>query len=216
MKRQVAERCFHRSSSECPMARAAFAFALGLAIVMSAPSARAAGGFEGAPSVHSPRFTDEGPNTIRRWYGYQTMISDVLSTSLFFAGAASLDICISVFGPPDRSCHNEVPGMLLLGGMAGYTLGGPVIHAAHGHWDKAGYSLGLRVAPVAAAIGIGAAVDAGEATPLLIGGAALTAMVLDSALLGYETVTVDAPSVSLAPSYDAKTRTGSLVVMGNF
>ena len=106
--------------------------------------------------------------------------------------------------------------MLLLGGMAGYTLGGPVIHAAHGHWDKAGYSLGLRVAPIAAAIGMGAAFDAREATPLLVGSAALTAMVLDSALLGYETVAVDPPKVSVAPSYDAKSRTGSLVVIGKF
>ena len=142
------------------------------------------------------------------------MIADVLSTSVLFAGAASLDICISVFGPP-QSCHNEVPAVLILGGLAGYTFGGPVIHAAHGHWDKAGYSLGLRVAPVAGAIGIASALDAGGATPLLIGGAALTGMVLDSALLGYETVAVDAPKVSLAPYYDTKSRTGSLVFIGN-
>jgi hypothetical protein len=143
------------------------------------------------------------------------MVSDFLSTTLLFAGAASFDVCISVFGPTRRTCHNEIPVTLILGGMAGYTFGGPVIHAAHGHWDKAGYSLGLRVAPVAGAIGIGSALDAGEATPLLVGGAALTGMVLDSALLGYETVAVDAAKVSLAPHYDTNSRTGSLVVIGN-
>jgi len=215
MKRQVVERCFHLSSSERLVARAAFAFALGSVIVMSAPSARAESGSEEAPTIHSSRFAYERPTTIRRWYGYQTVISDFLSTSLFFAGAASFDVCISVFRSSRRTCHNEIPVTLILGGMAGYTLGGPVIHAAHGHWDKAGYSLGLRVAPIAGAIGIGSALDARDATPLLVAGAALTGMVLDSALLGYETVAVDAPRVSLAPYYDTKSRTGSLVIIGN-
>ena len=215
MKRQVVERCFHLSSSKRLLARAAFAFPLGLVLVTSAPSARAEGGSDQAPTIHSSRFAYEGPTTIRRWYGYQTMISDLLSTSVLFAGAASFDLCISVFSSTDRTCHNEIPTMLILGGMAGYTLGGPVIHAAHGHWDKAGYSLGLRVVPIAGAIGIASALDAGGATPLLVGGAALTGMVLDSAVLGYETVAVDASKVSLAPSYDTKSRTGSLVVIGN-
>ena len=183
MKRQIVERSFRLPSSGRLVARAAFAFALGSVIVMSAPSASAEGGSEEAPTIHSSRFAYESPTTTRRWYGYPSGISDFFSTSVFFAGAASLDICISVFGPPDRTCHNEVPAMLILGGMAGYTLGGPVIHAAHGHWDKAGYSLGLRVAPIAGAIGIGSALDAEGATALLVGGAALTGMILDSALL---------------------------------
>jgi hypothetical protein len=214
MNRQIVERRVHLSSSERLVARAAFAFALAAAIVMSAPSARAEGGTEEAPIIHSARFAYEAPTTVRRWYGYQTVISDFLSTSVFFSGAASFDLCISVFGP-DRTCHNEIPAMLILGGMAGYTFGGPVIHAAHGHWDKAGYSLALRVVPIAGAIGIGSALDAGGATPLLVGGAALTGMVLDSALLGYETIAIDAPKVSLAPYYDTKSRTGLLVVIGN-
>ena len=126
-------------------------------------------------------------------------------------GAASFEICISPFGAPTDSCHNEVAETLILAGIAGYALGGPMIHAAHGRWDKAGYSLGLRVVPVAAAIGMGEVFGAGDGAPVLVGGAALAAMVLDSALLGYETVAVDASKVSLAPAYHPRRRSGSLV-----
>ena len=216
MKRHVDEPCLHVSSSRRTATKALSAFVAGLVVAMSASSARAQGGTGEHPSVHSPRFADESRQSARRWYGYQTVISDVLSTSLLFAGAASMDICISPFGRPQGGCHNEVPTLLILGGMAGYIFGGPVIHAAHGHWNRAAYSLGLRVVPVAAAIGIGAAFDAGESTPWLVGGTVLTAMVLDSALLGYETVALDKPKVSVAPSYDPRSRGGSLVLTGTF
>ena len=99
--------------------------------------------------------------------------------------------------------------------MAGYALGGPIIHVAHGHWDKAGYSFGLRALPVGATIAGGLFEGPGNPAALLFLGAG-AAMILDCALLAHETVAVDAPTISLAPSFDPKSRTGSLVVAGRF
>jgi hypothetical protein len=216
MKRPSRERGFRVPSIRRARTRAVSALAAGLVVVLSAPAARADGSSAENHPIPSPRSADVGPTTVRRWYGYQTMISDVFSTSVFFAGAASMNICISPFGGPTPDCHNEVANMLLVSGTAGYALGGPIIHAAHGRWDKAGYSLGLRVVPVAAAIGMGEVLGAGDGAPFLVTGTAVTAMVLDSALLGYETVAVEAPKMSLAPSYDPKRGSGSLVFTGTF
>jgi hypothetical protein len=41
-------------------------------------------------------------------------------------------------------------------------------------------------------------------------------MILDTALFGYETVPADARTVGVAPSYDAKSRTAALGVVGIF
>jgi hypothetical protein len=215
MKRWAKERSFPASSKGRALTMAVSAIA-GLLVALSAPAAHADEGAAEGHLLRSTRATDEGPNTVRLWYGYQTLGADALSTSLFFMGAASLEICISAFGTPTHSCHNEVAELLLLAGTAGYALGGPSIHVAHGRWDKAGYSLALRVVPLASAIGMGEMFGAGDGAPVLVGGAALTAMVLDSALLGYETVAVDAPKVSLAPAYDPQRRSGSLVFMRAF
>ena len=187
-----------------------------LLIVTQALPASAEGSSSGQTTTQSPRPSELSPATVRHWYGYQTLISDALSTTSFAAGVATFDICFSFGGTSGRRCHdNTGPTMLLLGGMAGYALGGPVIHAVHGHWDKAGYSLGLRALPVAAAVGLGIGNGSGNPAGLLFLGAG-AAMILDSALLGYETVAVDAPKVSVAPSFDPNSRTGSLVVAGTF
>ena len=209
MKRRARERGFRAPSNRRTVTMAVSA-AFGLLVALLAPAAHADGGPADGQLLRSTRSADERPNTVRQWYGYQTLGADALSTSLLFMGAASLDICISPYGAP-TDCHNEVAHSLILAGFAGYTLGGPIIHVAHGRWDKAGYSLGLRVVPVAAAIGMGNMFGAGDGAPVLVGGAALTAMVLDSALLAYETVAVDAPNSSLAPAYDPQRRSGSLV-----
>jgi hypothetical protein len=194
--------------------KAALSSAVCAVLVMAGTSARA----DGASGIraHLPRFSDHGSIPVRRWYGYQTMLADVASTSLFVAGAASLELCVSVFGPPNRTCHNEVPSLLIGGGAAGYLFASPILHAAHGNWDKAGYSFGMRAAPVAAAIGLGVAGDATDVAPVVLGASAVSAMILDSALLGYETVPREGPTVSLAPSYDVMRGIGSLVVAGEF
>lgn len=51
----------------------------------------------------------------------------------------------------------SAPGIAI--GFAGYGLGSPIVHAAHGRWGTAGLAFGLRVGvpAVAALIGCGAA-----------------------------------------------------------
>lgn len=70
----------------------------------------------------------------------------------------------------------SAPGIAV--GFAGYGLGSPIVHAAHGRWGTAGAALGLRVGlPAAAAlIGCGAGTSGrhsaiGDAFGCLAGGA---------------------------------------------
>src|SRR6187200_835469 len=80
------------------LAKGAFAVAGGLLTLAQARTAAAEGISSELPSTHSPapmpppaaseRFSDQGPIMVRRWYGYQTVVTDVLSTSLFAGGLA--------------------------------------------------------------------------------------------------------------------------------
>src|SRR4051812_38017195 len=78
----------------------------------------------------------------RRWYGWQTFTTDGVAAGLF-VGAAAADQNTSLYGS----------SALVFG------LGAPMVHLAHGHWEYALCSLGLRVAmPLFGAI-IGGASD---------------------------------------------------------
>jgi hypothetical protein len=72
----------------------------------------------------------------------------------------------------------------------------------------------MRVVPVVAAMELGRSGSQAAVPVLMLGAGA--AMILDAGLLGYETLDSDAPKVSLAPSFDPKSRTGALVVAGSF
>jgi hypothetical protein len=80
-----------------------------------------------------------------KWYGYQVAAPDVGGWLLVLVGAQS-----------------DAWGTAALG-VGGILLGGPIVHAAHGHWGSAGKSLGLRVgAPlVGATLGAGLGVASG-------------------------------------------------------
>ncbi|MBL8623265.1 MAG: hypothetical protein JNK64_18275 [Myxococcales bacterium] len=88
----------------------------------------------------------------------------------------------------------SAPGVGL--GFAGYALGSPIVHAAHGRWGTAGAAFGLRVGlpAVAALIGCGAAKGGsggviGDAVGCLAGGAlaagaaVVAAVIIDYAVL---------------------------------
>jgi hypothetical protein len=79
----------------------------------------------------------------RRWYGYQLVISDVVSIGLVLLGG---DIVLhTVECSNGTSCTNSAGPALLFGGMATFGLVPPIIHLLHGqYWNAAG-SLGLRV-----------------------------------------------------------------------
>lgn len=64
-----------------------------------------------------------------RWYGWQTLLVDTASFTTIFATAL------------DDGPGGVVPAL----GVAGYVLGGPVVHMAHGRWLHAGISGALRL-----------------------------------------------------------------------
>lgn len=77
------------------------------------------------------------PTVERRWYGWQTLLSDAASIGLFVSGVN------------DDGRGDIRPAI----GLFGYALAPPIIHAAHGHALKAFGSLGLRLgAPVVGAV----------------------------------------------------------------
>lgn len=192
------------------------ALALAFALALLAPTLPArADGSGAAPSYAPQRATDQAAIVTRRWYGYQTMLADVASTTAFVMGAATLQICVAPFGPSGRNCDNTTPGILLAGGTLGYAFGAPLIHAAHGHWDKAGTSFALRVVPAGAGVAIGSSTGSSAAVAVMLVGCG-TSMIVDSAVLAYETEKREPPQVSFAPSYDPKSGAGSVVVAGVF
>lgn len=108
-----------------------------------------------------------------RWYGWQTLIADGVSIAILFPV------------PP--------------AGLAGYALGGPIIHAAHGRWGVTFASLAMRVLtpPLGAIIGAGLdtkscnngdfiCIPTGLVVGLFIG--AGVAIAVDAAFLSNETV----------------------------
>jgi hypothetical protein len=72
---------------------------------------------------------EAGPQ--RRWYGWQTLLVDAIPTIGLLAMASSR-----------RSSGDELLGPI----TATFILGGPIVHAAHGHIGKAVLSLGVRSA----------------------------------------------------------------------
>lgn len=68
---------------------------------------------------------------------------------------ASLALSAAVIGLSDNSSSGSDSGNVVgVLSVSAYVLGGPIVHAAHGNWEKPGGSLGLRLgAPVAGALG---------------------------------------------------------------
>jgi hypothetical protein len=82
---------------------------------------------------------DAGPRMQPRWYGWQTLVSDAASIATFAGGVAL----------------GGVPGNYLMGtAVAGYALGGPIVHFAHKNPGRGMASFGLRV-PLPILLGAG-------------------------------------------------------------
>lgn len=84
------------------------------------------------------------PSTARaetEWYGYEIAATDVGGWALIIGGAKLDAWPVSALGA----------GALFLGG--------PIVHAAHGNYGRAGISFGARVGGPLLGIGIGAALD---------------------------------------------------------
>jgi hypothetical protein len=69
-------------------------------------------------------------------YTLHILAADAASVGLIAAGVAAVS----------RASSNEDLGEgLATLGVGGLTFGGPIVHAAHGHWGRSAVSLGLRV-----------------------------------------------------------------------
>jgi hypothetical protein len=88
----------------------------------------------------------QGPQMTTEWYGWQTLVADGASLALFVGGVSSAS---------GRS--SSTTGLLLLGSLATYSLGGPIVHLAHSRPGAALGSFGLRwgMPSLAALFGVG-------------------------------------------------------------
>jgi len=135
-----------------------------------------------AQAEEPPKAVPDSSNKLRRWYGWQTFAADGAAGALFLAATAD----------------NHSTTLYALSGVT-FGLGAPTIHLAHGHWDFALGSLGLRLlGPFLGAV-IGAQSDirvsedaTGSAssnkwgiTGAAIGGLVVSA--IDGVLLAYDT-----------------------------
>ena len=122
-----------------------------------------------------------GPSEATRWYGYQLVAADLAALTLF--GASQPDSrqpdcvdCGGAWSSVTTSSVGRLAALTLYGAV------GPALHAAHGHWDKAGLSLGLRATPWL--IGLGMREGAGRDQVTVLG--SLFAMLIDWALIAHE------------------------------
>lgn len=157
-----------------------------------------------APGPLAPPLAPPPPRETR-WYGWQTLLSDVGALALTIMAATSA-------GHDDDAAALRAA---LIGGSA-FLLGGPAIHVAHGHGQTAGISFALRLGVPLIAGGIAAGIASGscgqyvydhegcEVGPAAFGFAlgALMAIILDASVLGRDEIparTTSVPSVAFTP-----------------
>ncbi|MEP7050383.1 MAG: hypothetical protein ABJB12_08530 [Pseudomonadota bacterium] len=92
----------------------------------------------------APAAAEPSPSSVQvqRWYGWQTFTSDGIAAGLFVGAIA----------------HDRDPALLGTSALV-FELGAPVVHLAHGHWEYALCSLGLRAATPLLGIVIGSQFD---------------------------------------------------------
>jgi hypothetical protein len=126
-----------------------------------------------APAVDRP----VAPAEARSWYGYQLMVSDVISlgilTKAFFDCPAVYLLPIGASSLAGCSAAQD----LVLAGVAIFALMPAIIHVAHGQFGAAGGSLALRIAlPIV----LGLAFPPAAPVVLLVG------VFIDDVFLSYE------------------------------
>lgn len=170
-----------------------------------------------------------------RWYGWQTITTDGISLTLGTAGLGVAAASVGPFTPcldlNGNGCSSGGRGgsdggmiaaaSLGISASATYLLGAPIVHAAHGHWDKAGISLGLRSLPIAFAtplLASGSDDAQRVGVGVLVAGAA-AAMAIDAAVIAREDVSPaprEKPRLGVAPNIDAVNRGGGVSLVGTF
>src|SRR6188768_4174874 len=173
---------------------------LGFGLCLLASSADAQYGEDTAVRP-PPQLRDSPAQSVRQWYGWQMLASDVASVALFAGGAAYAN---------GQGVYERTPplaNVMVTAGIAGYALGAPALHFVHERPFVAVGSLGLRLAGPALGGLLGVAFaecPAPEATEygscgmtqMAMGASvgALAAIILDATLLGWSSAKVEAPA----------------------
>lgn len=202
-----------------PSSRAAF-WSVACAIALRAVSVAAQVAPPPAPwpQAAPPPAVAPAEPTVERWYGWQTLLADT----------GVLTLAIGLGGAVDERDEAAVIGAVVAG-VGAFALAGPIVHAAHGHWRKAGGSLALRGGLLLLGGALGYAIGEescgqyvydhegcgiGEgAAGLVIGG--VLAIIADSAILARDQVPLPArpaPAVTFTPLRGG----GGLALFGRF
>lgn len=158
------------------------------------------------PTLSSP---SASPTPVgRRWYGWETLTTDGASVALVSMAVAT--------------DNGGAQAPFAYGGLAGFSLGAPIVHAAHGRWGLAAGDLGMRVGSVLLGGLIGAGIGAAAAPAcsgfacignltydtdgMLVGASigAVTASVIDASVLSYEKAPPGDSSTSAFSSSQAR------------
>jgi hypothetical protein len=151
-------------------------------VLVSAALALVAGTASAQTTEPVPTAVDAAESRPTRWYGWQTLLADAASITMFLGSSSA------------STTGAEVA-------LVGYAAGGPAIHFAHSQWSSGLGSLGLRFGLPLVGFYTGAAI-AGPACPAsqgrdplgcglgyMVGGVlfgGLAAVVLDATVLAYE------------------------------
>jgi hypothetical protein len=128
------------------------------------------------------------------------------------ADAVSVGILVTSAAIDGASSDDTFANGLAFAGLGGLALGGPIVHAVHGHWGRGAASLGLRVVLPLVGASIGAATADCQKDEFLCGLSELalgyvigeaTAITLDAAVLArWSTFEHSPQQSSVRPSED--------------
>jgi len=175
-----------------------------------------------APQVREPAASPE-----RRWYGGETLLSDVASLALVFGGLKAAD-GNGIYDSGTPAAANALTTL----GLVGYAAGAPALHLIHERPLPALGSFGLRVGlPVLGGV-LGSALAQCPPPPpqeygscgtgeLVLGVSAgvLAAIVVDATVLGWKTEKPEPPAgprVGFAPVISNDGKRAELHVYGSF
>lgn len=150
------------------------------------------------PARHEDSEALEGESSLhprRRWYGWQTLVSD---------GAATL--CFITAGTLGSADHERASQALAWLGLLGYEFAPGIVHFAHGHPGRGFASMGVRFGMPLAGAFVGASAASGcNGYECEAGGAALGllagmggAIAMDAAVFAYDAAGSGTPAAPVA------------------
>jgi hypothetical protein len=152
-----------------------------------------------------------------KWYGWQILVSDVASVTVFVAGVGT---------------DGTEGAVLIWGGVAGYLVAPPFIHVANDQPDESASSVGLRMAAPIVGFYLGGLVGGGASRGCdgaycqaagTVAGAGIgfivgvaTAITIDATVFANKPVLRERAAISIAPSVAATPKAVFAGLRGTF